>query len=215
MLYNQNTRRTIVSRLRHDLLEHTSDSQIYNRHLWNAFWTASRLLIQREADSNNLVNQDVFTSFYIDTEKVDVFENTCVPLECIACRAKLPKPLMSKTGPITGFVGSPDMSVSYTIVNPVEFTIKSRVKGVRERYAYIDGDYIYLSKCIPCLKAMVATEQDTPTTKDGENVTCGILDTPVNMPDYLIEGSMAIALERLRVAISKPYDHTANKNEAN
>lgn len=212
-MQQSNTRRTIVNRLRHDVNEHSSDSQIFNRYLWNAFWSASRLLVQREADANKLVDQDVFTSFHIETEQVNMFENTCVPIDCIACRAKLPKPLMSKSGPITSFIGSPDMSVSYTIVTPMEFTIKSRIKGVRERYAYIDGDYIYLSKCIPCLKAVIATEQDVVPDKDGEKIACGILDTPINIPDFLIEGSLAIARENLRLALSKPYDHSANKNE--
>ena len=205
------TRRQIISRLRLDLKEHFSDSVLYNRHLWNAFWTASRVLIQREADANKLKDQNVFTAYNVDTEEINAYEGSCVPLECISCRAKFPKALFSKTGPIYSFVGSVDMSTKFTLVNPQEFVVKSKIKGIRERYAFLEGDYIYLSKCIPCLKILVAPEDDS-LSADGKQ-KCGLLDEQVSMSDYLVEASLAIAKESLSVFFRKGYDHTATKNE--
>ena len=205
------TRRQIISRLRLDLKEHFSDSVLYNRHLWNAFWTASRVLIQREADANKLKDQNVFTSYNVDTEEINTYEGSCVPLECISCRAKFPKALFSKTGPIYSFVGSVDMSTKFTLVNPQEFVVKSKIKGIRERYAFLEGDYIYLSKCVPCLKILVAPEDDS-LSADGKQ-KCGLLDEQVSMSDYLVEASLAIAKESLSAFFRKGYDHTATKNE--
>ncbi len=205
------TRRQIISRLRLDLKEHFSDSVLYNRHLWNAFWTSSRVLIQREADANKLKDQNVFTSYNVDTEEINMYEGSCVPLECISCRVKFPKPLMSKTGPIYSFVGSQDMSTKYTIVNPQEFVIKSKIKGIKERYAFLENDYLYLSKCIPCLKILVAPEDDSLSVEG--KAKCGLLDETVSLTDYLIEASLAIAKESLSVFFRKGYDHTATKNE--
>ena len=208
---NKMTPRQITSRLRADLKEHFDDSVLYNRHLWNAFWTSTRVLLQREADANKLKDQMVFSSYNLDTEEVNLYEGSCVPLECISCRVKFPKPVMAKKGPIYSFVGSPDLSVKYTIVDPQEFVVKSKIKGVRERYAFLEGDYLYLSKCIPCVKVLVAPEDDA-TTIDGKPV-CGILDQEVVLPNYLIEGGLALAKESMMVFLRKAYDPTANKNE--
>jgi hypothetical protein len=120
---------------------------------------------------------------------------------------------MSKTGPIYSFVGSPDMSVKYTVVNPQEFVIKSKIKGVRERYMFLEGDYGYLSKCIPCLKILVAPDEDPTSVKGGNQ--CGLLDEEVTLPDYMVEASIALAKQSLTIFLQKQYDHSANKNESN
>lgn len=204
------TRREVVSRLREDLIEHFDDSVLYNRHLWNSFWTASRVLIQREHDANKLKNQNIFQHYNLDTEEVNLYEGSCVPLECVSCRARIPKIVMSKTGLVYSFLGSPDMSTRYNIVNPSDFIVKSKIKGVRTRFAFLEGDFIYLSECIPCLKLMAVPED----AKDATDGTCSVMDIEVEISDYLIEGALTIAKESLSATLRKQYDHVPNKNAA-
>lgn len=202
------TRREVVSRLRGDLNEHFGDSVIYNRHLWNDFWTASKVLIQRESDVNKLINQHIFKPYNLDTEEVNLYEGSCVPIECVACRVKLPKVIMSKTGMVYSFLGSPDMSTRIYVVNPSDFIVKSKIKGNRALYAFFEDDYLYFSKCMPCVKLLAVTEDsDEPT--DGK---CSIMDQEVGMSDYLLEGAFALAKESLMVALRKQYDVVPNKD---
>lgn len=202
------TRRQIVSRLRKDLVEHFDDSNLYNRHLWNSFWSAAKLLLQREADAAKLVSQNVFTPYSLDTEEVDLYADTCVPIECISCRVKIPELLMSKDGMIYSFFGSPDMSIKYNIVGAAEFAMKSKVKGISSRFAFLEGNYLYLSKCLPCVKLLAIA--DGPAAPPAGK--CSILDTEIGLPDFLVEGAIAIAKESLTATLSKRYDQVPNKN---
>ena len=203
------TRREIVSRLRNDLNAHSADSVLTNRHLWNAFWTTSRVLIQREADTNKLKDQYAsFKSYDLNTEQVDIYEGTCVPISCIACRVELPKVLTSKTGLVYSFLGSPDFHTRYVIVSPFEFQVKTKIKGSATRYAFVEGGFLYLSKCLPCLKLLAIPEEDDIEVGG----VCSIMDEPVGISDYLVEGALILAKESLSFALQVPYDHSANKN---
>lgn len=201
------TIRDVVSRLRHDIREHSQDSVFYNRHLWNAFWTSSKRLIQIESDENKLKDQNnLFKSFHLDTEEVNIYIGSCVPLECIACRAKMPLLLSSKNGVIYNFIGSPDQGLRYSLVTPFEYSVKSKIKGTSAKYAFIEDGYIYLSKCIPCIKIVGIPDEFSDTQTKGQ---CSILDNSISLPDYLIEAAIRMSKENI---INKPYDHVPNKN---
>ena len=115
---------------------------------------------------------------------------------------------MSKTGMIYSFLGSPDMNIRYNIVNPGDFIVKSKIKGTRTRFAFVEGDYVYLSQCIPCLKLLAVPENEEGTTEG----KCSVMDMEVDMSNYLLEGALAIAKESLSATLRKPYDHVPNKN---
>lgn len=200
--------RDVTSRFRNEVKEHYHDSVLSNRLLWNIFWTASRLVLQRNADDNKLWNQNIFTTINVDTEEVNKFAGTCVPLECAICRAKIPKPLTSKTGFIYNFVGSPDFHTSFSVVNQFEFGVKTKIKTATN-FAFIDGEYMYFSKCLPCVKIVGLFEEFSDTQVSG---LCSVMDTEVNLPDYLIEPTLRMAKENLGIFLQKTYDHVANKN---
>ena len=101
------TKREVIHRIRHDLAEHSADSVLTNRYLWASFWDAAKLLAQRAYDDSSMRDQIVFETFDLDTEEHNPFDGTCVPLECIACRVKVPAPVMSKNGMIYSYIGSP------------------------------------------------------------------------------------------------------------
>ena len=202
------TRRQIVSRLRQDLGESTADSMWFNRQLWSAYWDAAKMVIQRANDENKLVNQSqIFKKFNLDTEDVNGFEDTCVPLDCISCRVKLPEPILhSKVGPVYAFLGSPDMYTQYVIVTPQEFIIKSKIKGTKMRFAFQEGDFLFLSKCIPCV--LYRAFPDELLEGDGK---CSVMDQEVPVPGYLEDSILKMAKEAL-VGKQGNYDHVANKN---
>lgn len=201
------TKREAIARLRHDLGEHSADSQLTNRYLWSALWDAAKLLMQRSYDDGSLRDQAVFETYNLDTEEYNPFDGTCVPLDCIACRVKVPEPAMSKNGPVYSFLGSPDMTTQYAIVNAQEFAVKAKVKGIRQRFAFYENGYLMLSKCIPCVKFTVLPSSGMTSSK------CGVMDTECQVPDHLFDASVAIARENIARAVAKPYDHVANKNE--
>ena len=202
------TRRHVVSRLRQDLGESSADSMWFNRQLWDAYWQAAKLVIQRANDENKLVNQSqIFKKFNLDTEEVNGLEDTCVPLECISCRVKLPEKILhSKMGPIYAFLGSPDMNTQYVIVSPQEFIVKSKIKGTKARFACQDGDYLYLSKCIPCIQYLAFPDELMEGTGK-----CSIMDQEVPIPSYFEDSIIKLAKESL-VGKQANYDHVANKN---
>lgn len=201
------TKREVISRLRQDLRAHSADSIMSNRYLWSAFWDAAKLLLQREHDSGKLKDQAIFQPYQIDTEEVNLYEGSCVPLECISCRVKITEPLMAKNGPIYSFFGSQDMFTRYAIVNPTEFEVKAKIKGTKQRYAFIEGGYAYLSKCVPCVKFNMVPSDGLSDSK------CGVMDTAAFVPDYLFDAAVAIAKENITRFLNKPFDYTANKSE--
>lgn len=200
------TIREVVARIRGDLSQVSADSTFTDRHLFNAFWTASRLILQRNADEGISINGKSFTSTVVNTEEVNKFEGTCVPLSCAVCRAKIRKPLMGKKrGFIYHFVGSVDYATSFSVVTPYEFPIKTAIKGAGN-FAYIDGDYIYFSKCLPCVRITALFEEYGGDTDAGG---CSVMDNEVAIDDFLIEAAIRMAKENLA---RNPYDHSANKN---
>lgn len=200
------TIRDIVARIRGDLVQVSADSVFTDRHLFNAFWTASRLILQRHADDGIPINGKSFKSMVLNTEEVNKFDGTCVPLQCAVCRAKIGKPLMGKKrGFIYHFVGSVDYSTSFSVVTPYEFPIKTAIKGAGN-FAYIDGEYIYFSKCLPCVRVVALFEE---YGGDSDTGGCSVMDNEIALEDFLIEGAVRMAKENL---IRAPYDHSANKN---
>lgn len=203
------TIREIVSRLRHDLSEHFADSHLFNRHLFNSFWIASRLMLKREADSNMLPKQTKsYRTYVIDSEMVNKYEGTCVPLECIACRYKLPKLLSGKHGIIYSYFGSVDQSAETLIVDPYSYQVKTQLPGVKTQFAFIEGDYIYTSGCLPCMKLIAIP--DTYGDEAGTGA-CSIMDDDIQIPDHLYEPSFQMARQGLLTSLAKPYDTTPNK----
>lgn len=201
------TKREAIFRLRNDLREVTADSPMTNRYLWSVFWDAAKLVLQRAHDDGTLRDQNIFQPYYLDTEEVNLYEGSCVPLECISCRVKIPEPVMSKTGPMYSVLASADLYTRYALVNPTEFEIKSKIKGTKQRYAFLEGKYIYLSKCVPCIKFSVVPTDGLSESK------CGVMDTNAFVPDYLFDAAIAIAKDNISRFLNKPVDHTANKNE--
>ena len=169
-----------TSQLRNRLKEFTGDSRLTNRTLWGILKAISIDLINKDKDS--IFKQNIFETAQLVTEDVDLLENTCVPLSCISCRAKVPATQSNKNGYIYRVLTDPLMKKTWKIVSPNSYISKLGVRG-KARYAYIDGEYIYFSECIPCFKYIYFPEIDD---EDQEGKSCSKLDQEINIPGYLL-----------------------------
>jgi len=99
------TKGDVVARMRNSVKQHYSDSVLSNRFLWSSFRTAAITIMEK--DKRSLYNDTTsWETVSIDTEKVNLSENTCVPLDCKVCRVELPDSLSTSSGFLYKYVGS-------------------------------------------------------------------------------------------------------------
>lgn len=201
------TIREIVYRLLGDFNQASGDANLTTRHAWSAFWGSMRVLLKREHDLNRLFNSNLYKTQVLNTETVDKYADSCVPLECAVCRIKLPKVLFSAKGPVFRLVGN-DFNQRFTVVNAFDFENKTKLKGNSTKYAYVEGDYLYLSECVPCLKVGFIPEELDFSDPKG----CSILDTALDFPPHLFEPALSMAKQGIGVKFQIPTDTTNNNN---
>lgn len=195
------TVRNAIDRLRSDIKELTGDTHLSNRHLYSILKSSRDVLLERNKDR---IYRTGLPKREIDTERVLLSEVSCVSLDCYVCRAKVGNVSNTKDGPLLVGIGSPDFSETFNLVTADRYEDKVSMDP-EGNYAFLDGEYLYLSKCIPCIKVGVVNNIQG-------NESCGILDTDVGIPDYLVDALFKMSLESLRWHLSKPLDITQNAN---
>ena len=201
------TIREIVFRVLSDLNQTPGDANLSTRHAWSAFWGSMRVLLRREHDMNRLLNSNLYKTQVFNTEKVDKYADSCVPLSCAVCRIKLPKVLFSAKGPVFRLVGN-DFEQRFTVVSAFDFENKTTLKGNKTKYAYVEGEYLYLSECVPCLKIGFIPEDLDYSSPDG----CSILDTSLDFPPHLFEPALSMTKQSISTKVQIPTDTTNNNN---
>ena len=197
--------KTVVSRLRNTLREYHPDTRVSNRYLWNVAYTASLDLLERE--KRTLHNLDIYKTISMPSEEVDIYADTCVPLECIGCRYKLPEGYSEgKNGLRYKYIATPDKSTTFHLVPPQSFQSRINIKGNNKNYSYLEGGYLYTSKCYPCIQISLLTE-DGLTTED-----CNILDSTSPIPDRLLNRVFQMSFSELFNMIKIPIPEIDNKN---
>lgn len=200
----------LVSRGRNMLKEYYNDSTLSARFIYNVIKVISYELIKRE--KNKIYKSNIFKYIDLPTEEINLLESSCVPLNCMGCRVKIPKALQNSDGIIYSFLGSPDMSQSWTIVSPSSFLSKTKVRG-SGKYAYTDGDYIYFNKCLPCYKLGYIPEDLNELLNLEEG--CAIQELESAIPEHLLYAIFRMAPADFSIYLQKPYNHLTNKNETN
>ena len=194
----------VISLLRNSIKEVTSDSIYTNRFLYNTLRVNAFMYLERERKS--LSNLNIFTTKTIDTEEVNLYEDSCVPLDCKGCRIKLPV-ISTKIGPLYKFIASADMSQEWKLVNPLSFVRKNKMKS-RYNYAYLDGDYAYFTDCPECVKVCFASSD----LEEGTSDSCSRLEDEFFLPDHLLTYVIQDSLRQIGALISKAQDHIQNKS---
>lgn len=193
-----------VARLRQDLKEVSQDSYFSDRGLYNTILTGGLMYMERER--KNLHNLDIYTHETFNTEEVNLYEESCVPLDCKVCRIKVPNILSLKTGLVYKYLTSPDGSIEFKITDPTSYQRKLKLLRGNKQVAFKEGDFIYLSKCLPCVKfSYVSTDLENSSG-------CKALDQDVPFPDYMLDVIIKNAVQSEQLAIRKPNDNIQNKD---
>lgn len=196
-----------VSRLRNSVKEVNSDSVLSNRFLWNILYTSSLMLLDQD---KNIHNQDVFKVVHLESEEVNIYEGSCVPLDCTTCRYKLPKGAEYKKGLLYRYIATPDMSTQFNLTDPGTYQNRSKIRGAKHiNSIFLEEGYLYSKECYPCLKvAYLPGDSLGIDNPDG----CSLLDTEAIIPDRLIHRAIGMGLNELNVFIQKPSVVSTNKD---
>jgi len=201
------TIRTIISDIRTILKETHRDSTLTNKAIWDRVCSVNTQLASR-LKLWELYNIGNFTPIDLKTEEYDIFKDSCVPLECVKCRIELPDISHTNYGLVYSFLGSPDYSKKFKIYNPSLYS-KKLGKRSSEIPAYREGNYVYLSECIPCVKLLYLDVTGLSLDKD----KCSLLDNVSPIPDKIYEDVIGMSLEKLVALIQKRTDRTIDKDD--
>lgn len=219
------TRRTIVSRLRGSIKEVAADTKYSNRYLWNVFFTASNKLFKEDADRGRIYSQsNPWESICIEMEPVSSLFCNCIylPYNCTVYRSKLklPRIIESSTGFIYRLIATPDLSQQFTLTTPYLYSVKSKIKYNKEKYAFFYDGYLYTpDHTFPSLAIAGLFQEDTSKFNcnndcESDSGTCGSgLNVSVSLNDYLIDACIKIALAEILPAVQKTQDEIANNND--
>lgn len=198
------TIRELVSRCRSTLKEVNNDSYLSNRHLWQIISSVfSKYLDQRK----NIYKLDLFNTINIDTEEVNLLEESCVPLNCLGCRIKLDEAMETKDGLVFRYIATPDMSKTFKLVSPKLYMLKHKKTKGNSNFAFYDNGYLYFNNCFPCLKISYLSK--TGQSNEG----CSVLENNINIPDYMVQDIVAGTLSEYQYFLQKPQDKSANKSD--
>lgn len=195
------TNREAIGRLRGMIKETTGDTHLSNRLLYSFLSTNRNLLLERNKERIYKTNE--LPVHRLDTERVNLSEVSCVPIDCTVCRVKIGNVAATKDGPVISGIGSEDLSVMFSLVAPSQYARKVRLDP-KGKYAFIEGEYLYLSECMPCVRASFVKEQ----SESG----CSKLDNIFFIPAYLEEPVFQMSVQGLSLYMQKPLDVNQNAN---
>jgi len=216
----------IVARLRDSIKEQSDDSRYTNRYLWSTFYTFAKQLIKQDADKGKIYNDtNIWNPLCIEMEPVSGLYCNCIaiPYDCTVYRSKhkLPNLLLSSSGPIYRFISTPDMSRIFVLTTPFEYIVKSKIKYNNTRYAFIYDNYLYTpSDTYPLIAFsglfdgpvddFICNESDTSSSTEGDCRTK--LAEKVQVPDYLIDAGIKMALSEILPSTQLVADEITNTN---
>ena len=173
-----NTKGEIISRLRMSIKELSSDTNYSNRYLWNVFSTASKVLIQRDADQKRKIykTNDIWENICIELEPVSPILCSCLslPMDSTIYRSvfKIPRLMESSFGALYRTLSTVDNSRQITLVSPLEYQIKSNLRYNKGYYAFLHDDYLWSNVKYPTLMLSAIFEGETCAFKCGTEPNC-------------------------------------------
>ena len=189
-----------TSRVRGDLKETTGDTVLSKRHIYSILVSSRKTLIER---NKHRIYKELPTH-RIETEKVNLSEYSCVPLDCEVCRAYLGKVISTKDGYSISGIGSEDLSLRFNLVTATQYQNKLKLDP-RGAYAFIDEDYLYLSECLPCIRASYIKD----SISEGG---CNRLEEAFDIPAYIEAAVFQLTKQELGMYLQRPLDIVQNNN---
>jgi hypothetical protein len=207
----------VISRLRNTLKEMGRDSVLTNKYLHNVLKTAAIFLIKREANNKKFIyNQTgIWSTYYVHMIPVPLVQDFNIPTDCVVYKSKekLPSLIETDYGWLYKQITALGDSLQFTLVTPYVNSLKSKVKGNKNKYVWIENGYLYSSYHYPVLKLLGLFEEDiTPFNKDAN---CSKLEDTFIGPDYLVDAIIKLALQELQMTKQIPLDPSQNSNTSN
>lgn len=216
----------VVATIRDAIKERADDSVYSNRFLWDTYYTIMKQLIKRDADNGRIYSMStIWNPICVEMEPVSALYCNCMylPYDCTVYRSKkkLPKMLESSDGFIYRWIATPDMSKTLVLVSPFQYAKKSKVKYNLEKYAFIHDGYLYTpSETYPLITIsglfngnisdfMCGTEEDTTVSS---SPCISKLAEKVQIPDYLEEACLSMALSKILPSVQLKPDEHPNAN---
>lgn len=216
----------IIADLRSALKEVSADSMYSNRFLWSEFQSQADMLIKRDADSQRRIYQtiDIWDTICLTMIAVDPIMCDCIklPTDCEIYRSayKIPKALESSFGFIYRLLATPDFSVSFSIVNPFDFQVKTNLRYNKGKYAFFHNGYLWTNAKYPSLVLSGIFREDISHMKcDKSDLNtsgnCGtMLLKSCGVPDYLVAPAKQMVLNILLPTLQKTTDNVVNSSES-
>lgn len=196
------TPREIIYRIKSTYKEHKGNSVLFNGHVWNIFQTSLRNVYQNNLELKRLLRSSEFGTVK-EINMISVAGNTIGLPDCdTICRSTKEFDL-----DIIDSVYTTDL------VNPtkIEFVAfkdyinKSRVRMPFEpKLAFIYNKYLYSTVCYPIVNVKGTFLSD-------DSGSCGFLDSEINVPDYLIQNSIDMALKEFNIFKQIQYNRPEEK----
>lgn len=220
----ENTYRKIIYDIIEGVKQHKADSVLSKRKVYSTFYRIAKGLIDRDVRDRKLYkNTDLFKTICIETEQVDANTCSCIDIEtgCTITRSKnkIPKLLNTIYGPIINSITTVIGSKKIELTTPSTAVLKSKVKGSTSIFAFIDNDYLFLTKDIEVVKMRGIFEGDISKyicdAKDKVTDTNGCskwLDTNTFVPDRLLADIVSMTItELLKSFMQIRNDNTNDK----
>lgn len=204
----------IISRIRVSVKEIGKDNLLTNKSIYNILRSSAIFLLKREADSKNTIyNQmGIFSTICVDMIEVSATECLNIPSNCRVWRSKnkIPKIIESSTGFIYKAISSMDNSVQFFLTTPYIERLKSKIKFNKNKYVWLENDYLYSKDSYPILKIVGIFEEDIRPPQEDSN--CSRLEDSFFLPDYLCDAAVKLTLQELSVFKQIVYSNNEDKN---
>jgi len=211
------TNRELIGRVRNTIKEHSVDSVLTNKHVFNILLTNASLLIKREADKKSIyMMSNIWQSVCVEMIPVSSVTCTCIkfPHICTIYRSKekLPKFFELASGFLYKSISSIDNHTSITLTTPYQYQVKSKVKFNKEKYAFLENGYLYTPNATYPFVKIVAFFNELVKDCSSPTKECSNLNATFPCPDYLIQPVVDLTLRELGAFKQIPFDHITNKS---
>lgn len=223
------TKREVIYRVLNILKEHHADTRLSKRLVWNVITSAKNVIVDRDLRDRKLYKQSSnLKSICVEMEKISTNLCNCIdlPSDCYIYRSKkkLPKMFSSVFGPFIYNIRTIDgnKEIIYTSLKSAKNS--SSIRGVSEKYAFIENDYLYLAKDKYEMVSLTSIFDENvdewmcekELNQQVNNNDCkNFLDEEFAIPDRLLDSVLKMAEEELLKTFKNLYYDVMNNKSSN
>jgi hypothetical protein len=167
-------------------------------------------LIERDVRSQGKIfSSNSFKPIVVNFKEVPRIEEIDVETDCTIYKSinSIHNILKTNIGYVMNSITTIDGSKTFSLVSQKEYNSKLKITKGRGNYVFVKNGYIYSNNKYPLLlEAFISPIY-------GQN--CGMLDMPLDLPEYLISQAYDMTLQKISFHKSVPLDTVTNNNPNN